>query len=235
MKGIYIVGNYPDKKRFKECFNIVAELGFDFIEVGMPFNDPLADGPVIAKAANDAIDSGVTTEGLIKDLQSLADINIKKYIMTYSNIIYSHGIKPFSDSLKNVLNGMIVADLPNRMAGLFYDNGFELPIVPFATLETRESDIAMMNDSESEIIYFVGVRGITGSQADFSSSELVNKIKMIKEHSNKKVIIGFGIKNHADVQKAMEIADGFVVGTEAVKRQEDPAIFKTYLQELLHG
>ena len=67
--------------------------------------------------------------------------------MTYSNIIYSYGVKKFSDRLKDVLKGIIIADMPNRMTGIFYDQGFEIPIVPFATLETRKEDIEKMNDA----------------------------------------------------------------------------------------
>ena len=88
-----------------------------------------------------------------------------------------------------VLDGIIIPDLPNRMAGLFYDRGFEIPIVPFATLESRESDIDRMNASPSEIIYFIGVRGITGAQSDFSAHELVDKIGMIRKRTGKKLII----------------------------------------------
>ena len=119
------------------------------------------------------------------------------------------------------------------MASLFYENGFELPIVPFATLETRESDMDLINGSDSEIVYFVGVRGITGAKSDFTSPELIEKIRMIKSRTGKKIIIGFGIKTGSDAEQAMAIGDGYVVGTEAVRRQKAPEELKRYLQTLI--
>ncbi|MBN2161064.1 MAG: tryptophan synthase subunit alpha [Spirochaetes bacterium] len=232
MKGIYLAGGYPDIDTFTESARAVVASGFDFIEIGIPFNDPIADGPVIARAIYDSISSGVTPAQVMKCIAGFNHAQIKKYAMTYANIIYSFGIRKFSEEMAGYLDGVIIPDLPNRMARLFYDSGFEIPIVPFATLETRESDIKMMNESASDIIYFVGLRGITGARSDFTSPELLDKIGMIKKNTEKKVIIGFGIKNSIDAGKAMAIADGYVVGTEAVLRQNDPAELKKYLGSL---
>lgn len=232
MRGIYLAGGYPDSSTFTRCFNAVAGAGFEFVEIGIPFNDPIADGPVIARAIHASLAKGTTPDGIMDDICSLPDTGIKKYVMTYANIIYSHGIRKFSERMAGTLAGVIIPDLPNRMTALFYDNGFTIPIVPFATLETRESDIALMNETKSEIIYFIGVRGITGSQSDFTSLELINKIRMIRDNTDKKVIIGFGIKNGNDAQQALSIGDGFVVGTEAVRRQTDPTALKEYLLSL---
>ena len=222
MKGIYLTGGYPDRHRFFECCRAVASSGFDFIEVGIPFNDPIADGPVIAGAIHESISGGGTPASVMDDIACINSLKIKKFVMTYANIIYSYGIKNFSDRMAPLLDGVIVPDLPNRMTGLFYDNGFTIPIVPFATLESRESDIDLMNASRSEIVYFIGVRGITGAQSDFTSRELIDKIDMIRSRTGKKIIIGFGIKNGDDARKARAIGDGFVVGTEAVRRQKGP-------------
>jgi tryptophan synthase alpha chain len=234
MKGIYLAGGYPDAGTFKECFRAVVNNGFDFIEIGIPFNDPTADGPVIARAIHASLESGVTPDRVMKDVLSLSDSGIKKYIMTYANIIYSYGIRAFSERMACCLDGVIIPDLPNRMTPLFYDSGFGIPIVPFATLESRESDIKLMNKSNSEIIYFIGVRGITGSQSNFTSPELLDKIRMIRENTDKKVIIGFGIKTADDARQALSIGHGYVVGTEAVLRQKDPEKLNDYLQSLHH-
>jgi tryptophan synthase alpha chain len=232
MKGIYLAGGYPDTDTFMDCFHAVASSGYDFIELGIPFNDPIADGPVIAHAIHSSLKNGVTTETIMENIVNVDHVRIKKYVMTYANIIYSYGIKKFSDRMSGCLAGIIIPDLPNRMTHLFYDSGFQIPIVPFATLETRESDMDMINKSKSEIVYCIGVRGITGARSDLTSPELVTKIRMIKENTNKKIIIGFGIKTSDDANQALSIGDGYVVGTEAVRRQTDPASLKDYLVSL---
>lgn len=235
MNGIYLTGGYPDREGFIDCCATVAASGFDFIEVGIPFNDPIADGPVIAGAIHESISAGVTPRQVMDDIASIHGLKLKKFVMTYANIIYSYGIGKFSERMAPLLDGVIIPDLPNRMAGLFYESGFNIPIVPFATLESRESDIEMMNASRSGIIYFIGVRGITGAQSDFSAPELIDKIGMIRKLTGKKIIIGFGIKTGADARQARAIGDGYVVGTEAVRRQKDPASLKEYLDSLKHA
>ncbi len=232
MRGIYIVAGYPDRERFKECFESVVRNGFEFIEIGIPFNDPIDDGPVIAQAIHDSLEKGILVDQIIEDIIAFDGKPIKKYIMTYANIIYSYGIKKFSDTLSGHVSGIIIPDLPNRMARFFYDKGFAIPIVPFATLETRESDIKGMNASDSEFIYFVGLRGITGAVADYSAPEFLHAIDMIKKNTTKKVIVGFGIKTREDADNAIRISNGYVVGTEAVRRQNDPAAFDAYLKGL---
>ncbi|MBN1495128.1 MAG: tryptophan synthase subunit alpha [Spirochaetes bacterium] len=233
MKGIYLVGCYPDADTFTRSFAAVAEAGFDFLEVGIPFNDPIADGPVIAGAIHESLARGVSPSHVMENIESLSHIPIKKYAMTYANIIHAYGIPEFSKRMTGLLEGVIIPDIPNRMARLFREKGFSLPIVPFATLETRESDMAMLNESESNIIYFVGVRGITGSKSDFTTPELVEKIRMIKDNTDKKVIIGFGIKTGSDARQACALGDGYVVGTEAVMRQKKPEALKAYLRSLI--
>jgi tryptophan synthase alpha chain len=168
----------------------------------------------------------------MKDISGIGDGDIKKYIMTYANIIYSYGIESFSTRMNGHVQGIIIPDLPNRMAKLFYDNNFGIPIVPFATLETRESDIELMDSSRSEFIYFVGLRGITGAAADFGTGEFTGKVDLLRKKTSKKIVIGFGIKTAEDAEQALALGDGFVVGTEAVKRQGDPETLEEYISTL---
>ncbi len=213
---------------FRECCHVIAASGFDFIEVGIPFNDPIADGPVIAGAIGDSLAGGVTPDGVMEEI-ARQDIGIPVYAMTYANVIYSPGMAVISKRMAPHLRGIIIPDLPNRMARRFHDEGFTIPIVPFATLETRESDIGIMNASESDIIYFVGIRGITGANSDLSAEELSEKVGLLRRHTAKKIIIGFGIKTPEDASRAVTMGDGFVIGTEAVRRQRDPAALGKYL------
>ena len=233
MKGVYIVGGYPDRDTFKECVKAVAESGFDFIEIGIPFNDPIADGPVIVQAINDAVSKGITAEMILEDIAFLKDYDIKIYIMTYANIVYSHGISKFSDSINGLVSGLIIPDLPNRLHSYFYDHGLKQSIIPFATLESGDEDLVDINTLKGDFVYFIGVRGITGSKSNMKSEELINKINSVKKRADKKIILGFGIKDRDDVAEALAISDGFVIGTEAVRRQNDIATFRSYISKLI--
>lgn len=233
MKGIYLAGGYPDRETFKKSFKIVAESGFDFIEVGLPYNDPIADGPVISSAILETLEKGIKVSDVIDDIISLSDVKIDRYIMTYANIVHSFGEKNFSDKFGGMLKGVIVPDVPNRMADFLYKRGLSVPVVPFATLETRDRDFDLINSSAAEFVYFIGIRGITGAASDLSSDEIKEKIARIRKMTQKKIVIGFGIKSKADADAAMKLGDGFVIGTEAVRRQGNPEELKRYLKEII--
>lgn len=229
MKGAYILANFPDEKLFQLELEYLLNSNIDFVEIGLPFNDPVADGPIIAKASDEIAEKGY-------DINEIANIipktNKKIYFMTYSNIIYRYGFGRFSDRFKSIINGVIVADLPNRGHNFFIENGFHLPIIPFATPESRIEDLQQLDKYTGEFVYFIGIRGITGGEVDFSSDAIKNKYYEIKRYTKKKVIVGFGVKTVKDVENLTTFADGFVIGTEIVKRQRDFEEFKKYVDEV---
>ena len=232
MKGIYVAAGHPTRKDAMEAARTVAEAGFDFIEIGIPYNDPVADGPVIAAALDCAVKNGVTPEDVFDDIDSLSDIGIPVYVMTYSNIILHADPARVTERLRGKVRGFIIADLPNRMGSFLTDRGLGIPIIPFVTPETREKDLAIVAKSTADFIYLIGLRGITGSKADFSSPALLRQIEMIRRVTDKKIVLGFGIRTRDDARQALTIADGFVAGTEAVKRQGDRQELVKFLEEL---
>lgn len=225
MKGFYILGGYPDIKTFEKDFILLQKYA-DFVEIGLPYNDPVADGPVIAKAASE-----ISDRVKIEEVLAIAKKHkkTKVYVMTYANIFYQFGLKKFSEAYSETVDGVIIADLPNRLHNFFYERGFEIPIIPFVTPESRIEDIKLLRNNTGDFVYFVGVRGVTGSSVDFLSSELVKKVQLIKELTDKKVVFGFGIKTKEDTEKVLKYADGFVIGTEAVKRQDQPPKLEEYV------
>jgi tryptophan synthase alpha chain len=233
MRGIYIVGNYPDRESFLKCFDSIIEAGYEFVEVGVPFSEPVADGPVIASAVQETLTSGSRAEDVLQELKSLNKGTAKLYIMTYANIIYSRGIKQFSDEYKDVLAGVIVPDVPNKLHGYFYDKGFEIPLIPFVTPESREEDIKQVAELKGDFIYFIGIRGITGGSADLGSSEIAERVAQIKAVTDKKIVMGFGIKDKAGADQALDVTGGFVVGTAAVQLQKTPDKYAEFVQSLI--
>ncbi|BAI79938.1 tryptophan synthase, alpha subunit [Deferribacter desulfuricans SSM1] len=227
MKGVYIVLSYPDKETFLEVINFISNYdGIDFIEIGYPFNDPVADGPVIMDAINQVYDK-VTFEDL-KEVLRIINKRKKVYVMTYSNIVYSYGLKQFSDDFGFLLDGLIIADLPNRMHDFFYQKGLSVEIIPFLTPTSRKEDILSINNLKGDFVYYVGTKGTTGVMGDLNFNE--NKISDIKKLVNKKVVYGFGIKTRDDIYDILKFSDGVVVGTEIVKRQKDFEKFKSFIK-----
>lgn len=233
MRGIYIVGNYPDREGFLKCFDAVIKAGYEFVEVGVPFSEPVADGPVIASAVQEALETGVKAEDVLSELKALNKGNAKLYVMTYANIIYSRGIKKFSDDYKDVLAGIIIPDVPNMLHSYFYDQGFEIPLIPFVTPESREEDIKKAAELKGDFIYFIGIRGITGGSADLGSPEIAERVKQIRAVTDKKIVMGFGIKDKAGADKALEVTGGFVVGTAAVSLQKDTEKYAEFVNSLI--
>lgn len=231
MKGVYILANYPNIQTFVKEFNFLVNSKIDFIEVGIPFNDPVADGSVIAKASDEVAEKGYNLQDII-DFVKINKGDKKIYFMTYSNIIYHFGIKKFSDMVADTLNGIIIADLPNRGHNFFYKNGLEIPIISFVTPESRTEDISKLKNAKGDFIYFIGIRGITGGKIDFNDKDIINKYRYIKEVTNKKVILGFGVKTKDDTNKILSYADGFVIGTEIVRRQRDYDELVNYINEI---
>ncbi|KAA0257089.1 tryptophan synthase subunit alpha [Deferribacter autotrophicus] len=230
MKGVYIVLNYPDKESFRRIYDYLINSNLiDFIEIGYPFNDPVADGAVIAEAVEKVHD-----KVSYNDLKKILEIscNKKKYVMTYANVIYSYGIKEFSRDFTPFLDGLIIADLPNRMHTFFKERDFRIKITPFVTPASRLEDIESLKGSDADFIYYVGVKGTTGTFTDGNKSLNEEKVKLIKEVTGKKVVYGFGIRSRGDVERILKFADGVVIGTEIVKRQPNFEELKSFVEEV---
>jgi tryptophan synthase alpha chain len=217
--GIYLLANYPSRETFIEAIKICNEYNVDFLEIGFPFSDPIADGDTLEKACyetlqkydfNDTIDS-------FKEVQSI--FRGKIYIMTYTNIVYSMGIDSFAERVGKI-SGIILADLPLREIGPF-EKGFKkhkINVIRFLTPESRDEDIKRAVKSAHDFIYFVSKRGTTGGAfaLDEETREKIGRVKA----SGKDVFVGFGIKDGKDVELAFQYADGAIIGTKAVMELE---------------
>ncbi len=202
--GIYLLANYPSRETFIEAVKICDKNGVDFLEIGFPFSDPIADGDTLEKACyetlqkydfNDTVDS-------FKEVQSI--FKGKIYIMTYTNIVYSLGIDNFAERVGRI-SGIILADLPLREIGPF-EKGFKkhgINVIRFLTPESRDEDIKRAVKSARDFIYFVSKRGTTGGgfELDEETREKIGRVKA----SGKEVFVGFGIKDRKDVELAFAV------------------------------
>jgi len=230
MRGFYIVGGYPDRELFRKSLLHIAEKGFEFVEIGIPFSEPVADGVVIAEAIHEAVTKGVDISEIMEDVRFVKEKypDIKAIVMTYSNIFTGYGAKEFSNDFGDIIDGIIIPDLPMRMHFWMKERGLSIPLIPFVTPVSRNEDIAMVRGTDAPFVYYISVMGVTGGDAETSGSD---NAFAASEFTIKPVIKGFGIKTVEDAEEAIETVGGFVIGTEAVKRQKDFDEFSSYIDQ----
>ena len=230
--GIYLVADYPSREVFLEAVQACQDFGVDFLEVGFAFSDPVADGDVLEKAANEVLRKG-GVDAFVEALgQARALFFGKTYVMTYSNIAYSLGMGAFARRLGPVA-GLILADLPLREIPAFRKgfNGFPVNLIRFLTPESRTMDMARAVKGAQGFIYFVSKRGTTGGAFDLDL-ETREKIAAVRG-KGVDVYIGFGIQERQDLEVAYEAADGAIIGTRAVMELgRGVENFRQYLKSL---
>lgn len=219
--GFYLMANYPDGDTFIKAAVKGLE-HFDFLEIGIPFSDPIADGEVIANAAQSLLDRNCTFSEIaenIRTLKSRIPEDKDLYIMTYSNIIYNMDMSFFNKfCLDSGIRGLIVPDVPFCERNFFSPMGLDgrIKLVSFMTPESTPESIEETAKSSDNFIYFISMRGITGT--DFSlDDDTGDKIRLAKSMSKVPVVTGFGIKTRDTAKKAMEHSDGFIIGTALIE------------------
>ncbi len=219
--GLYLVGNYPDRTRFIETACRGLEV-FDFLEVGLPFSDPAADGPVITRAAGEALSAGSTLAGIlesVKEIRRSIGSEKKIYMMTYVNPVFSRGAGTFARLCRKAgIDGVIIPDVPFVESApfkrSFEDAGMEYVhfLTPESTLE-QAREIAAVSRG---FIYFISMRGITGGEFHIDRVTR-NMIRFARLHSSSPVVLGFGIRGAAHAEEALRYADGFIIGTKIIE------------------
>lgn len=220
----YVMAGHPNLQRTKELVAILEECGADIIELGVPFSDPLADGPTIQKAAQLALSQGVTLRKVIEFVGMLRkSTQIPIVLMTYYNLIFRYGEEMFvRDASAAGVDGIIVPDLPPDEAGSMLSfsrhKGFDV-IFLLAPTSTGER-IKKVAKASQGFIYYVSMTGITGSKLSVDAS-IGSHIADIRQISRKPVAVGFGISTPEEAEGIAKIADGVIIGSAIVKRVED--------------
>ncbi len=221
----FVMAGDPDYDKSLELVKGLPSAGVDIIELGMPFTDPMADGPSVQLAGQRALEAGMTlnkTLQLVRDFRA-TDATTPIVLMGYYNPIYSHGVDAFVALAKEAgIDGLIVVDLPPEE-----DDELCLPAVAaglnFIRLATPTSDAvrlpALLNNT-SGFIYYVSITGITGS-ASASADAVGPEVARIKAASNLPVCVGFGVKTPQNAAEIATVADGVVVGSAIVDRIAD--------------
>ena len=217
----FTTGGDPDIKTSIKIIETIISNKTDIIEIGMPFSDPMADGPTIQLSSNRSINNGTNLNDIFSITNQIRKINneIPIILMGYYNVIYYFGVKKFVDECKkNGVDGLIIVDLqPEEDGELFKElKKNNISLIRLITPTTNESRLKLILSNASGFLYYVTITGITG-QNSADLNELERSIKFIKSHSNLPIIAGFGIKDSNDVKEICNITDGAVVGSSIVK------------------
>ena len=238
----YIMAGDPDQATSMEVLNGLPAAGVDVIELGIPFTDPMADGPTIQHAGQRALQSGQTLQKTLDMATAFrkGDDTTPIVLMGYYNPIYSRGVDRFLVDAKAAgVDGLIVVDLPPeeddelcipaQKAGLNF--------IRLATPTTDDKRLPKVLTNTSGFVYYVSITGITGA-AEAQASDVAPEVARIKAHTDLPVIVGFGVKTPETAQAIAGVADGTVVGSAIVARigtGESPAEVLAFVKSLADG
>ncbi len=216
----YIMAGDPSLDETEIYVRQLAEAGADVIELGVPFSDPIADGPVIQQAAERALRSGTSLKKILATVRSLrTKTQVPLVLMAYYNSIFRYGEAAFCrDAVVAGVDGLIVPDMPPDEAGtlrpLADKAGLDVIflLAPTSTAQ-RQASVARVSRG---FVYYVSLTGITGAKIT-DRAEVGKKVREIRRHTTTPVAVGFGIKTPEDAREVARIADGVIVGTAMVK------------------
>ena len=236
--GVFLTAGYPSLEYSKDIFKIILDAEVDFIEIGLPFSDPMADGPLIQHSSQIAIEQNTSVEECFKLVKEIRKINneIPIILMGYYNPIHYYGnLKFIKKAVSSGIDGLIIVDLPMEEDEEFYNLSFKnnLPLIRLVTPTTDEERLKKILKNAYGFVYYVSVTGITGTKSA-SVNDVKNKIKVIKKITNLPVIAGFGIKNSVDAKKMSSISDGIVIGSSLVNKIEEVYKKKNGLNEIFN-
>ena len=221
----YLTAGDPDTDTSAKLFAGLAAAGADLIEIGMPFSDPMADGPVIQEAGQRALKQGMSlrrTLTFVRELRRLDDAT-PIVLMGYYNPIYRYGPEVFArDAVAAGVDGVIVVDLPPEedaeLTGPARAAGLDL--IRLATPTSDEHRLPRIVENASGFIYYVAIAGITGTRSA-DSSEVAGAVARLQRFTNLPIAVGFGIRTPEQAAAVARAADAVVVGTALVQRLAD--------------
>ena len=219
--SLYFCAGCPTLEGTGDVIKTMERRGIDFIEVGIPFSDPLADGPVIQSAATQALKNGMNLKTLFSQLKDIKDdVQIPLIMMGYLNPILHYGIEAFCKScVESGVSGMIIPDLPFKdyqdIVKPIADK-YDLRVIMLITPETSEERIRFIDDNTDGFIYMVSSASITGAQKSFDDAkqEYFRHINAMNLRNPR--MIGFGISNKQTLESAQNNAAGAIIGSKFV-------------------
>ena len=215
----FITCGDPNLDTTAAAIRAMVKNGADLIELGIPFSDPTAEGPVIQGANIRALSGGITTDKIFEFVKELRrDVTIPMVFMTYANVVFSYGAERFISTCKDIgIDGLILPDLPYEEKGEFlplcHKYGVDLVSLIAPTSENR---IAMIAKEAEGFLYIVSSLGVTGTRSEIKT-DLASIVKVVRQNTSIPCAIGFGISTPEQAKKMADISDGTIVGSAIIK------------------
>ena len=215
----FITCGDPDVETTINAVREAVKNGADLIELGIPFSDPTAEGPVIQSANVRALKNGITTDkvfNLVKELRQ--DVKVPMVFMTYANVVFSYGAEKFMNTCKEIgIDGLILPDIPYEEKEEFNDicHKYNIDLISFVA-PTSKNRIAMIAKEAEGFIYVVSSLGVTGKRNEITT-DLHSIVKIIRDNTKIPCAIGFGISSPKQAKEMSSIADGVIVGSAIVE------------------
>ena len=219
--SIFLTAGFPHKNDFVLLAEKVLQAGADMLEIGIPFSDPLADGPIIQFSSQAALESGITIQDAFQYVEEIRKNTDKPLIaMTYANIVSNYGIEKFvTDASASGLNGVIIPDLSLDEYDKFITFQKEdFDIVLLATPTSSDERIVALDEKSEGFVYYVSVTGTTGTRNGFSVEDISAMQKTQKLITRNKMLAGFGISTPENILQIKDFCDGVIVGSAVIKK-----------------
>ena len=241
----YVMAGYPDRAASMAALQALVDGGADLIELGVPYADPLADGPVIREAAEKARESNPGGFGLAQTIELAAEFLAANdeaappvALMTYLNPMMKMGLKAAADAMREAgVSGVIVPDLPPDMAQMWLSVSPGIDTVFLVAPTSTPERLAKVGQMSRGFVYCVSTTGVTGERAQLPT-ELSELVARVKASTTLPVAVGFGVSTPEQATVVAGAADGVVVGSALVRRQADAVGLQRFCRELasaVHG
>lgn len=220
--SLFLTAGYPDPEATVDLILGFEENGVDMVELGMPFSDPLADGPTIQYSSNTAIEQGITMTKILNIVERVREESeIPIILMGYINPVLRYGIERFcKDAARVGVDGLIIPDIPIEESGILKEEAEKnsLPIIYLVAPNTSNERMRKIDEQSQGFVYCVSVTGVTGAREGDEVAKSVQRfIDRVKANVTRNPkMVGFGIKSHRDAQRIAADMDGFIVGSALI-------------------
>lgn len=213
----YITGGYPSMDDCRRVLDAFIAGGADMIELGVPFSDPMADGPVVQASSQKALDEGVTPDDVLA-LAGEYSGRVPVVLLVYYNCVYAYGQEKFLQAAKeSSVSGLVVPDLPVDEAADFISacSSFDIDPILLVAPTSEDERIQIIGDNASGFIYCVSIAGVTGARSALSE-QLPDFLARVRSRTDVPLAVGFGVSTPEHAQEVAKHADGVIIGSKLI-------------------